>query len=185
MSINWLDIVLAIVIAGSTAAGLAKGLVRTVFGIIATIAGLFVAIWFYGSAGDMYRDYVSSKSVSNFLGFATVFLLTVIAGALIGKLMEILFKWAGIGWLDRTLGACFGFLRGVVVSVGIVMILMAFSLNPPPKSVTQSAIAPYVMDASRILSKVAPHELTEGFQKSYETMREAAKNIGKSATISY
>ncbi|MBI4904648.1 MAG: CvpA family protein [Acidobacteria bacterium] len=180
---NWLDIVLALVILASTAAGLAKGFVRTVIGILATILGLFVAIWFYGAAGDIYRDYVSSKSVSNFLGFATVFLLAVLAGALIGKLLEILFKWAGMGWLDRILGACFGMLRGLVISIAIVMILMAFSLNPPPKAVAGSAIAPYVMDASRMLSKAAPYELTAGFQKSYDTLRDAAKTIGKGAAI--
>lgn len=185
MHFNWLDVVLAIVILGSAAAGLAKGFARTVIGIIATIAGLFVAIWFYGAAGDMYREYVSSKAVSNFLGFGTVFLLTVLAGVLIGKLMATLFKWAGMGWLDRLLGGCFGVLRGLVISIGIVMILMAFSLKPPPRSVSESALAPYVMDASRMLSKVAPHELTEGFQRSYETMRDTAKNMGKGAALQY
>lgn len=178
---NWLDIVLGVVLAGSTMAGLARGFARTVVGIAATLIGLLAATWFYGTAGDVYREYVSSKAVSNFLGFATVFLLVILAGALVGRLLQVLFKWAGITWLDRILGGCFGFLRGVLVATVIVMILMAFTTSPPPRSVAGSAVAPYVMDASRMFSRIAPHELTEGFKRSYDMLREAAKGIGKSA----
>jgi uncharacterized membrane protein required for colicin V production len=111
--------------------------------------------------------------VANFLGFVAVFALVVLTGAIIGRLLAMAFKWAGIGWLDRTLGACFGLLRGLVVSIAIVMILMAFSVNPPPSSVVESEIAPYVLEAARIFSKTAPRELTEGFQKSYQMVHEA------------
>src|SRR4051794_4442033 len=120
---NWLDIVLGIILAGSTIAGLAKGLARTVVGIVATLIGLTVATWFYASAGDLFREYVSSKAVSNFLGFATIFLLVVLGGVLVGRLIAMLFKWAGISWLDRMLGGCFGFLRGMLIAIVVVMVL--------------------------------------------------------------
>lgn len=175
---NWLDLVLAIVLAGSTAAGLAKGFARTVVGIVSTIVGLVVATWFYGAAGGFYREYVSSKAVSNFLGFATVFLLVILAGALLGRLLELVFKWAGISWLDRILGGCFGLARGLLVAVAIVMMLMSFSMTNPPDSVANSAVAPYVLDAAHLFSKMAPRELTDGFQRSYDTLRDAAKTLG-------
>lgn len=170
---NWLDVVLGLTLGSSVVSGAMKGFARTVVGITATLAAFFLAIWFYGAAGSIFLDYVSSKSVANFLGFVVVFLLVILAGAVIGRLLAMIFKWAGIGWLDRTLGACFGLLRGMVVSIAIVMILMAFSVNPPPSSVVESEIAPYVLEASRIFSKAAPRELTEGFQKSYQMVHEA------------
>jgi membrane protein required for colicin V production len=171
--VNWLDVVLGLTLGSSVVSGAMKGFARTVVGITATLAAFFLAIWFYGAAGSIFLDYVSSKSVANFLGFVVVFLLVILAGAVIGRLLAMIFKWAGIGWLDRTLGACFGLLRGMVVSIAIVMILMAFSVNPPPSSVVESEIAPYVLEASRIFSKAAPRELTEGFQKSYQMVHEA------------
>lgn len=170
---NWLDVVLGLTLGSSVVSGAMKGFARTVVGITATLAAFFLAIWFYGAAGSIFLDYVSSKSVANFLGFVAVFALVVLTGAIIGRLLAMAFKWAGIGWLDRTLGACFGLLRGLVVSIAIVMILMAFSVNPPPSSVVESEIAPYVLEAARILSKTAPRELTEGFQKSYQMVHEA------------
>lgn len=168
---NWLDIVLGIVLVGSTAAGIATGLARSVIGIVSAILAVILATWFYGAAGSMFADYVSSKSVSNFLGFVIVFLLVLFAGALLGRLMAMLFKWVGIGWLDRTLGGCFGLVRGLLVSTVMVMILMAFSLAQPPRAVAGSTLAPYVMDAARLFSKAAPRELTDGFASSYEKLR--------------
>src|SRR5262249_10165655 len=148
-----------------------------IVGIAATVIGLFAATWCYGAAGDIYREYVSSRAVSNFLGFVTVFLLVMLAGTLLGRLLQMLFKWVGIGWLDRVLGGCFGLVRGLLVAIVIVMILMAFTSNPPPRSVAESALAPYVMDSSHLMSRIAPRELTEGFQRSYDMMRDAAKSI--------
>jgi len=168
---NWLDIVLGAILAGSTIAGVMKGFARTVVGITATILGFVLAIWFYGAAGSVYAEYVSSRAVANFLGFVTVSALVIVAGALIGKLLAMLFKWVGLSWLDRTLGGCFGLLRGLLVATVIVMVLMAFSMKPPPRSVVESAIAPYVIEASRLFSRMAPHDLTLGVSESYEKIQ--------------
>lgn len=168
---NWLDVVLGMVLAGSTIAGIMKGFARTVIGMTAAVLAVILATWFYGTAGSAFTEYVSSKAVSNFLGFVSVFLLVVLAGALLGKLMQMLFKWAGMSWLDRTLGACFGLLRGLLVATVIVMVLMAFSMTQPPRAIAGSTVAPYVMDAARLFSKAAPRELTDGFAASYEKLR--------------
>jgi membrane protein required for colicin V production len=180
---NWLDIVLGVILAASTAAGFAKGLVRTAIGITAAILAVVLSLWFYGTAGGVFKDYVASKSIANFLGFVIVFALVILAGALTGKLLAMLFKKAGLSWLDRTLGGCFGLLRGLLVSIIIVMILTAFSLTPPPSAVVESSIAPYVIDASRMISKIAPHELTEGFQLSYDKIRKLWAGTMDKATL--
>lgn len=180
---NWLDILLGSILAASTAAGIARGLVRTAIGITASILAVILSLWFYGTAGSIFTDYVASKTIANFLGFITVFSLVILSGALLGKLLALLFKTAGLSWLDRTLGGCFGLLRGLLVSIIIVMVLTAFSMNPPPSAVVQSSIAPYVIDASRILSKIAPHELTEGFQLSYEKIRKLWSGAVDKATL--
>lgn len=177
---NWLDIVLGAILAGSTIAGVMKGFARTVVGITATILGFLLAIWFYGAAGSVYAEYVSSRAVANFLGFVTVSVLVIVAGALIGKLLAMLFKWVGLSWLDRTLGGCFGLLRGLLAATILVMVLMAFSVKPPPRSVVESSLAPYVIEASRLFSRMAPHDLTQGVAESYEKIQKIwNETVGK------
>ncbi len=173
---NWLDVVLAVILTASTVSGVVKGLARTVVGITATVLAFFLAVWFYGIAGDLFAEYVSSKAISNFLGFITIFGLVILAGALLGRLMQALFKWAGLSWLDRVMGGCFGVARGLLIAVVIVMVLMAFTANPPPKSVADSTLAPYVIDAARLASRAARRELSDGFQESYQKLRVTIKN---------
>jgi len=79
-----------------------------------------------------------------------------------------LLKWAGLGWLDRVLGGAFGLLRGVLIGIGLVLALLAFAAKPPPPSVVESRLAPYMIDAARVLAVIAPRELRDGFEASYE-----------------
>ena len=46
---------------------------------------------------------------------------------------------------------------------------MAFSPKPPPRSVVQSRLAPYVIDAAHVCAYLAPREVREGVRQSYES----------------
>jgi hypothetical protein len=54
---------------------------------------------------------------------------------------------------------------------------MAFSQgDKPPASVVNSRLAPYVVDAARVFAAMAPHELKEGFRKTYAQVKSAWGN---------
>jgi membrane protein required for colicin V production len=171
MTMNWLDIILAFILVWSAVRGLMTGMVRVVIGFSATVIGLILACWFYGSAGSFVLGWVSSKAVANLLGFLAVYALVQIAGALIGQLVRMVFQKLGLSWLDRLLGFGFGFVRGMLVCTVIVLALLAFTPTPPPRSVVESRIAPYVIEAASACSRIAPRELTEGFNASYEKVK--------------
>jgi membrane protein required for colicin V production len=169
--VNWLDIVLAIVFALSVLGGLVKGFAKVGIGFLATVLALFCGLWFYGAVGYYFLPYVSHKGIANFIGFLVIFLLVVLLGALAGMLLSLLFRWAGLTWLDRLLGGAFGILRGFVFAVALVLALLAFTPNPPPRSVVESRVAPYIVDAAEICASLAPHEVKEGVRESYEKVK--------------
>jgi membrane protein required for colicin V production len=169
--VNWLDLVLLLVIGLSVVAGFAKGFARSSIGLASVVLGLLAGLWFYGAAGAVFLPYVSSRGIASFIGFFLIFLAFVIAGSLIAGLVGRFLKWAGLSWLDRVAGGAFGFVRGLVVSVALVLALMAFAVTPPPKAVVESRVAPYVVDAARILALIAPRELKDGVQASYERVK--------------
>jgi membrane protein required for colicin V production len=169
--VNWLDIVLLIIFAGSVIAGFRKGFARVAVGLAATVMGLLLGIWFYGVAGAFLLPYVSYRGLANFAGFCLVLFGVLLAGALVGWLLAKLLKWAGLGWLDRLLGAAFGLLRGVLIGVGLVLVLVAFAPKPPPRSVVESRLAPYLIDTARVVAAIAPRELRDGFQAGYEHVK--------------
>jgi membrane protein required for colicin V production len=119
------------------------------------------------------HQYVSSVALSNLLGFLVVFFAFVLVGALLGKLLTKLFKWTGLSWLNRLMGAGFGFLRGALVSVGFVAVLMAFTPKPPPHWMVGSILLPYAIDASNVCVALAPRELKDAVSDSMNEVRKA------------
>src|ERR1700689_2420732 len=125
---NLLDLLLVIVIGISVATGFMAGFARVGVGFIATISGLLFGFWYYNVPAEWLRDHwTMSANLSNMLGFFVVFLMFLSAGAMIRKLLSKLFKWTGLGWLDRLLGGVFGLLRGGLLAVICVAVIMAFT----------------------------------------------------------
>jgi len=56
----------------------------------------------------------------------------------------------------------------LLIAIAVVLALLAFTPGKaPPNAVVHSKVAPYVIDAARVCAAVAPHELKDGFRKSY------------------
>ncbi|HSW48529.1 MAG TPA: CvpA family protein [Bryobacteraceae bacterium] len=174
---NWLDVLLIVIFAASLASGIAKGFAKLAVGLFSAVLGFLCALWFYGAAGSFLLPYVSHKGIANFLGFLAVFVLILIAGAVAGKLLSMLFKWAGLSWLDRLLGGVFGLLRGLVLAIALVLALLAFTPKPPPQSVVRSRIAPYVIDTARLCAHLAPREVREAAFESYQQVKDAWQQL--------
>jgi membrane protein required for colicin V production len=169
---NWLDAVLLLVLVGSVVTSFSTGLAREVVGLVSMIAALVLAIWFYGTAAAFLQPYVSSPGIANFCGFLIVFCGVLILGAILGRVMGRLMKVAGLRFVDRLLGAGFGVVRGLLISIALVLALLAFTPGKaPPNAVVHSKLAPYVIDAARVCAARAPRELKDGFRKSYEQVK--------------
>jgi len=177
---NWLDVVLLLVIAASVVTSFSAGLAREIVGLISIVAAILLAIWFYGTAGSFVQPYVSSRGIANFCGFLMVFCLVLAVGALVGRILGRLMKVAGLSFVDRLLGAAFGLVRGLLISIALVLALLAFTPGKsPPDAVVNSRVSPYVVGAARVVAAAAPHELKDGFRKSYGQVKAIWGNVLK------
>jgi membrane protein required for colicin V production len=169
---NWLDVVLLILVAGSAISAFCKGFSRELVGVGAVIVGLLLGLWFYGTAGSFLLPYLSSRAVANFIGFILVFCGVLLVGSLAGRVMQRFMKTVGLSAFDRLLGACFGLVRGVLLAVVFVMAMMAFSPDRrAPRAVLDSRLSPYVVDAAGVCASMAPFELKEGFRSSHKQVK--------------
>ena len=50
---NWLDLVMIVILAGSIASSFARGFTRELIGLVAAVAGLLCGAWFYRMAGAL------------------------------------------------------------------------------------------------------------------------------------
>jgi len=169
--VNWVDILLLLVVGLSVLSGLAAGFARVGIGFIATILGIFFGFWCYGLAAAYVLDYVSSRAMANLIGFFVIFFGIVLIGAIIGRILAKFFKWVGLSWFDRLLGGAFGLVRGLVIAAALVTVLLAFAPSPPPHSVTDSKLMPYVIDVSNILAALTPREIKDSFQDTKDKVK--------------
>jgi membrane protein required for colicin V production len=171
---NWLDVVLVVILAASVALSFRKGLSREVIGLTSVVLAILLGIWFYGTAGSFLLPYLSSRELANFAGFMLVFCGVMLVGHLVSYIVGRFLRVTGLSVFDHLLGAVFGALRGVLISVALIMAIMAFSrADKPPASVVQSRTAPYVVDIARAFAAMAPRELKEGFHKTYGQVKSA------------
>jgi len=183
--VNWLDFVLAIVIAFSVWRSFAKGLTREVVGLLSVVVGILLAAWFYGSAAVLVEPHVSSRSLANLCGFLMVFVGVMLLGSLVGFVLSKLLKVTGLTFFDRLLGAGFGVVRGLLIAAALVMAMLAFAPEAKADAVANSRLAPYVIGAARVFVAAAPREMKDGFHKSYaevkyrwdETLRKGIQKV--------
>jgi membrane protein required for colicin V production len=171
---NWLDFVLVLILLASGIAGLRRGFSRQVIGLVSCVLALLLGIWFYGTVGFYLLPYTSSRTMANAGGFAVVFCGVLLLGSLVSFAVGTFLKVTGLSIFDHMLGVGFGLLRGLVFAIAIIMGVMAFSRGDrPPEAIVNSRMAPYVVDAARMFAAMAPHDLKEGFRKTYAQVKAA------------
>lgn len=170
---NWLDVLLLLILAGSVFTSFRKGFSREVIGLVSVVLALVLGIWFYGTAGAYLIPYLSSRSAANFGGFLLVFCGVLLIGSLVSFVVGKFLKVTGLSIFDHALGAAFGAIRGIVISIALIMAIIAFSPSgQPPGSVVHSRMAPYVTGAASVFAAIAPHELKQGFHETYTHVKD-------------
>ena len=160
-----------VLLAASVVGGFVAGFARGGIGFLATIFGVLCGFWFYGIPAAAVHKYVHSWTASNLIGFFVVFFALIFVGALIGKLLSKLFKWTGLSWLDRLMGALFGLVRGALIAVAFIAVLLAFVPKPTPNWMVNSTVLPYAIDASDTLAALAPNAIRDAFRDSMQEIR--------------
>lgn len=163
-----LDFIILAILVYSTAVAWLKGFIREVFGLITIFAGVLLASWFYPAAAGMFKDVVRTENLALFFGFSVIFLAILIAGFVVIWLATKFMKFAKVEWADRLLGAAFGFIRGWLIGVVILMALTAFGVQT--ETVKNSGLAPYFLPGSRVIAIVTPFELKAKFLVGYRAM---------------
>lgn len=142
---NGADVLICLLMLGSTVAGLVRGFVREAVSLVFLVGGV-IAAWKLGHLVDPYLGgYLAAPAVRPWIGRLVVFALALIAGTIIGALLGLLMRTAGLGFVDRMLGVLFGALRGAVL-VGLLAIAgEVVHLNHEPWW-SRSKLIPYGQD---------------------------------------
>jgi membrane protein required for colicin V production len=168
MNLNILDWLVALIVLVSVVLSIVKGFVRELLGLAALVAAIFLGVWFYRTASSPFKEVVKTENIALFLGFANVFVGTLLAGALVIWVARKLIRFARIQWFDRMLGAAFGFVRGWILGAIVFLALTSFDLQA--ERVKSSQLAPYFLPGARIIVLAAPEDLKTRFMDGYRAV---------------
>jgi membrane protein required for colicin V production len=163
--LNLLDAVVLLILLGSVVYSALKGFVRELLGMLSLVAAFFVSVSFYRVASEPFKEVVKTENIALFLGFASIFLGTLIVGALVIWAVQKLVKFAKVQWFDRLLGAAFGFIRGWILGSVVFLVLTSFDLQS--ERIRDSQLAPYYLPGARIIALATPNDLKTRFMDGY------------------
>ncbi len=173
---NWLDILLVTIMVLTAIVGIFKGFVKQVIGLVAVVAGLVLACFYYERTAAIFETFIHNRLLSNFLGFLLLFVLVLIAGAVIGHLLTKAMK-GPLAFANRLFGALFGFVKAVLICGIIVFALVSFEVAKP--ALETSVVAPACLGVTRAVINMIPQDLRAKFNSSYKRIRESGGKHGQ------
>lgn len=125
MTFTVIDWIFSLIIFAFAIVGIIKGFIDNVFGKLALVLGIFIAILFYKNiAGGLLKD-IKIPFAANIIAFLLVFVVVFLIVKIVQMIVSKVFEWSILKSLDRTLGFFFGIVEGAVVICLIILLLDA------------------------------------------------------------
>lgn len=170
---NVLDYLLLAIVVFSVIPALVKGFVYEALMMVATVAGVWLAVVRYRQVADLLQGTISNPQGRNFAAFLLILIGVLLAAVLIGKLASSLIAAVGLRWFDRLLGAALGLVRGVLICTVLLIMMTAFPFNLG--LMRDSLLAPDFLRAGNDLVGVMPAGVERQFRRGMIQLQQAEK----------
>jgi membrane protein required for colicin V production len=157
---TWLDYAVVGVFAASLVVGAWRGLVREVLSILGWVIAFLAANLLAGPLGPVMPQAIPNPELRIAAAYVAVFAGSLMATALVGLLLSGIVKAAGLGGVDRMLGALFGAARGLLIVVAAAL-LAGLTSAPRQAFWRDSASGPLLMQAAQALKPLLPQTFAE------------------------
>ena len=115
-----------------------RGFLREVMALLAWIVAFWVASLFTDQLAPLLPAAIPSPELRYLAAFVLLFLGVLLIMTLIAIAVSQLLKVIGVGPLDRGLGALFGFARGMIIV--LVLVLLSGLTNLPQQPLWKNAM---------------------------------------------
>lgn len=157
------DYAVLIIISFSVVVSVMRGFAREVLALAGWVIAFVAANALSGIVAEWFAPLIKDASIRVLAAFVAVFIVTLIVASLFAMAVSRMLKGAGLGLEDRLLGGFFGFARGMLIVLILVLLsgLTALPRQPawseamlsPPLEALAGALKPWLPTAvSRYLS---------------------------------
>jgi len=119
-----IDIIILICFVPALVRGLRKGFTDQLISLVSIILGAWMSFKFANMVSVLLMGYFpnASERVLYVAAFVLILVVVILVLKLLGNLLEKLWKFAMLGWLDKLLGLALSLLKAAIV-VGLVILL--------------------------------------------------------------
>jgi membrane protein required for colicin V production len=156
---NLFDWLLIVILAYSTIMAFVRGIILELFSLGGLIAGILIASWNYTHVAAFLSRLITTPATAQIVAFLLIIVGVMVLSTLLGKALNRTAHAIGLGFFDRVLGAVFGFARGCLFGVAILMAIAAF--RPHSAWIENSRLSPYFLAGVHAVSFVVPHDLQQ------------------------
>ena len=171
---NLFDLLLAAMLGYSIIIAFIRGLILELFSLGGLIVGLLLACWNYNRVSVLVQNLITTPTTAQIVAFFLIVIGVMLLSAIAGKALNRTAHAIGLGIFDRLLGAAFGFVRGCLFGVAILLAIAAF--QPHSAWIANSRLSPYFLAGAHAVSFVVPHELQQQILKGAEQIKHNAPN---------
>jgi membrane protein required for colicin V production len=171
MQIAALDWVLMGVLLLSMALGAWRGLVYEVLSVLGWVASFVIAQLYAATVGQMLPMSGATDALRYAAGFVLTFIASAFAAGLLAWLAKKLIETVGLRPVDRTLGAFFGLLRGIVILLAATTAVLMTPLKEG-QWWKQSAGAGILSATLKAVKPILPSEVGQYISAKAQSARE-------------
>jgi membrane protein required for colicin V production len=150
-----------------------RGVTRELIALASWVLGFVAAVTLTPLLGGMLPEIGDNPVIKYLIAFAVIFLGALVLGALIAWPLSSVIRKAGLGFVDRFLGAVFGVARGAVLITAFVLVAGLTTL-PRLDWWQNAALAPPFAAAALSLKPWLPPEWAQRLDYSREGRMPAA-----------
>ena len=126
------DYVVVTILVASVVISVLRGLVKEILSLVAWLVAFVLANRYGAAMAALLPDTVPQGTLRLVIGFAILFIGTILLGALVNFAIAHIIGALGLRVVDRGLGGAFGLLRGVLIVMTLVILAGLTSLPQQP-----------------------------------------------------
>ena len=142
---NWLDIVVISVMALTGFMGWRLGIIKPLFGVGGTLAGIYCAFQFYINL-SANLTFIENESIKKLIAFILIVVLIVFVFVLLANFLLKLLSFFFLAWIDRSGGVVLGLFVGVFILSALILLISSYDLWEFNQIVSESILGKLLQD---------------------------------------
>ncbi|GIX18043.1 MAG: hypothetical protein KatS3mg119_2229 [Rhodothalassiaceae bacterium] len=176
------DVLVALVLAVSVLIAFTRGVTAMLLSLLAWGGAVAATLLLWNPAARLLAPVVTDPRLADFLAGPLVFVATLVLLKILAHLTAKSVREGPVGFLDRSLGALFGLVLGLVgLSLGYLLVDGYFWRGDLPRTVREARTRPIIAYGAAMLAEMGPDFLKKAAREPPQLKLPKGRELGEGA----